>query len=125
MYINGVFVLNWVRFQTLSGLPIPKHWSSTSPPPGCRGAEGGAETNTILKTEKPLGREDPWNEEDHVTAKSQEPWTTANGTTRFVLVRFCKLSRFIEGKEITTGHDKKEGVFCFYCLGKLFRHFVC
>ena len=36
----------------------------------------GAETNTILKTEEPLGREDPWNEEDHVTAKSQEPWTT-------------------------------------------------
>ena len=75
MYINGVFVLNWVRFQTLSGLPIPKYWSSTSPPLGCRGS-WGAETNTILKTVKPIGREDPWNGEDHVTAKSQEPWTT-------------------------------------------------
>ena len=101
MYINGVFVLNWIRFQTLSGLPIPKYWSSTFP---LRGV--GAETNTILKTEKPLGREDP-----------------ANDTTRFG--RFCMLSRFIEGKEITTGHDKKEGVLCFYCLGKSFRHFVC
>ena len=29
--IKGFFVLNWVRFQTLSGLPIPKYWSSTSP----------------------------------------------------------------------------------------------
>ena len=122
MYINGVFVLNWVRFQTLSGLPIPKYWSSTSPPPE-RWGGWGAETNTILKTEKPLGREEPWNEEDHVTAKSHEPWTTANGTTRFV--RFCMLSRFIEGKEITTGHDKKEGVFCLYCSGKSFRNFVC
>ena len=118
MYINGVFVLNWIRFQTLSGLPIPKYWSSTFP---LRGV--GAETNTILKTEKPLGREDPWNEEDHVTAKSHKPSTTANDTTRFG--RLCMLSRFIEGKEITTGHDKKEGVLCFYCLGKSFRHFVC
>ena len=93
------------------------------PPPAEVPRGWGAETNTILKTEKPLGREDPWNEEDHVTAKSHEPWTTANGTTRFV--RFCMLSRFIEGKEITPGHDKKERVFCFHCLGKSFRHFVC
>ena len=90
--------------------------------PGGAGG-GGAETNTILKTVKPMGKEDPWNEEDHVTAKSHKPWTTANGTTRFV--RFCTLSLFIEGKEITTGHEKKEGVLCFYCLGKSFRHFVC
>ena len=78
MYINGVFVLNLVRFQTLSGLPIPKDGSSTSPSPerwGGGGGGGAAETNTILKTEKPLRREDPWNEEDHVTAKSG-PWTT-------------------------------------------------
>ena len=109
MYINGFFVLNWVRFQTLSGSPLPKYWSSTSPAAGVPGG-WGAETNTILKTVKPLGREDPWNEEYHVTTKSHEPWTTANGTTRFVLVRFCMLSRFIEGKEVTTGNDKKEGV---------------
>ena len=93
------------------------------PPPAEVPRGWGAETNTILKTEKPLGREDPWNEEDHVTAKSHKPSTTANDTTRFG--RFCMLSRFIEGKEITTGHDKKEGVLCFYCLGKSFRHFVC
>ena len=98
----------------------PPHWGAEVG----GGGLGGEETNTILKTVKPMGREDPWNEEDHVTVKSHEPWTTANGTTRFV--RFCMLSRFIEGKEITTGQDKKEGVFCFYCLlGKSFRHFVC
>ena len=124
MYINGVFVL-------MGQISNPQRLTYTQilvkylPPLRCLGAGGGggAETNTILKTEKPLGREDPWNEEDHVTAKSHEPWTTANGTTRFV--RFCTLSWFIEGKEITPGHDKKERVFCFYCLGKSFRHFVC
>ena len=109
MYINGVFVLNWVRFQTLSDLPIPNIGQVPPPRRGAGGRGGGEETNTILKTVKPMGREDPWNEEDHVTVKSHEPWTTANGTTRFV--RFCTLSLFIEGKEITTGHEKKEGVF--------------
>ena len=42
---------------------------------GALGGGGGAETNTILKIEKPLRREDPWNEEDHVTVKSGR-WTT-------------------------------------------------
>ena len=116
MYINWVFSLNWVRFQTLSGLPIPKYWSSTFPPQG-----DGAETNTILKTEKPLGREDPWNEEDHVTAKSHELSTTANDTTRFV--RFCMLSRFIEGKEITTGHDKNRESLLFLLFRKVISPF--
>ena len=76
MYINGVFVLNWVRFPPSAAYLYPNIGQLPPPPPGCRGEGGGAETNTILKTEKPLGREDPWNKEDHVTAKSQEPWTT-------------------------------------------------
>ena len=34
---------------------------------------------------------------------------------------FC---RFMEGKDITTGHDKIEEVICFYSLGKSFRYFI-
>ena len=58
--------------------------------------------------EAPGKRRDPWNKKDHMTAISHEQKVT---TTR--LVRLCMLSRvllrFIEGKEITTGHDKKTG----------------
>ena len=46
------FVLNWVRFQILSGSLISKYCSSNPPLPL------GAETDTILKTKKPLGRGD-------------------------------------------------------------------
>ena len=55
MYINGGFVLNWVRFQTLSGLPIPKYWSSTSPPLGCRGGGGGQKLTRFWKPRSPWG----------------------------------------------------------------------
>ena len=82
----------WVRCQTLSGSLIPKYWLSTTPqtpPPSPSPWE--AETDTILKTEKPLGKSrDPWNEKDHVTAISHDQKVT---TTR--LVRFCMLSRVL------------------------------
>ena len=74
------------------------------PPP----SPGGNKTDTILKTEKPLGRgRDPWNKKDHMTAISHEQKVT---TTR--LVRLCMLSRvllrFIEGKEITTAWTRQK-----------------
>ena len=56
MYNKGFFfILNWVRFQTLSGSLIPKYWSSTPSPGGGGGGGVGAETDTILKTKNPPG----------------------------------------------------------------------
>ena len=83
------FVLNWVRFEILSNSLIPKYCSRNPPP-----LPLGAETDTILKTKKPLGRGDrrldPWNEKDHMTVISHEQKVT---TTRFV--RLCILSRVL------------------------------
>ena len=102
-FIKGFFVLKWVRFQ-----------SSTCPPPG-----GRWQKLTRLGS--------PWGEERSLERERTSDCDNVDGTTRFV--RFCisilsRVFRFIEGKEITTGQDKIEGVICFYCLGKSFRHFA-
>ena len=53
-----------------------------------------------------------------ITAMAQQ------GLRGFASACRAEFCRFIEGKEIAAGHDKIEGVICFYCLGKSFRHFV-
>ena len=63
---------------------------------------GEAETDTILKTKKPLGR-DPWNDKDHVTGihVGHEQKVTK------VMAHWAEFCRFLECKEIATGHNKK------------------
>ena len=78
----------------------------------------------VQKLTKPRS---PWGEERSLVLERTSDCDNCDGTTRFVrscismLTEFC---RFMEGKDIATGHDKIEEVICFYSLGKSFRHFV-
>ena len=75
---------------------------------------GEAETDTILKTEKPLGRGETLGmikigHEQKVTnvMAQQDLW---------VFTCWAEFCRFLECKEIATGHNnnkKKQGVICF------------
>ena len=71
-----------------------------------------------------MGR-DPWNEKDHLTAIVTES-DNCDSTAR--LVRFCMLIRVLlfhrRQRNNNWTQQKKQGVTCFYCLGKSFHHFV-
>ena len=95
--IKGFFVLNRVRFQTSAADLYPNIGRvEYSPPPPLPFLDHFGNREALGKSRN------PWNQKDHVTAVC---W-------------------FIEGKEITTGHDKKTGSHLFLQLGKSFCHFL-
>ena len=119
--IKGFFALNLVMFQTLNNSPIP--WILAEyPPPPPRGGGGGAETDTILKTEKPLGRgvilgtrKIRWLQ--WVTNRKYKHllgWHNKICEVNLCIMCWAEFCQFIEGKEITTRHAEKKGVTCFY-----------
>ena len=91
-----------------------------------RGWEG-RNWHHLENQEAPGKRRDPWNDKDHVTGISHEQ-KVSNVMARqdlWVFTCWAEFCRFLECKEIATGHNnKKPRSHLFYCLGKSFHYFT-
>jgi len=90
---------------------------------------GGRNWHHFENQEATGKRRDPWNDKDHVTGIShgQKVTNVMAWQDLWVFTCWAEFCRFLECKEIATGHDKKTGSHLFLLFRKvisLFHHFV-